>query len=295
MVKHNTVNIGNAGEYFVAGELERRGFTVAVPMSNVKDFDILAINRETYEQFAIQVKTTGYKQKKWTLSQKNEILEGDNIIYILVSLNELDTPEYHIVPSKVVARTIREEHQKWLHTPGKDGQPHHDTAIRNFYDEEDMYLDKWDILSIKKVDDGKIPMGTYDSLTQFIPKLVENEYGKVFPERQTGKGTVEDPFQMPFYIYSNEVNKFVEAVYQFEEEHSEFELNKYIFILLKSGIKWSEEEMASVDVCALDGQTILALIMGAIRAERFCDGALNGFLKSGCILKWLKRLEELNS
>ena len=54
MVKHNTVNIGNAGEYFVAGELERRGFTVAVPMSNVKDFDILAINRETYEQFDIQ-------------------------------------------------------------------------------------------------------------------------------------------------------------------------------------------------------------------------------------------------
>jgi len=39
-------------------------------MSNVKDFDILAINRKTYEQFAIQVKTTGYQQKKWTLNQK---------------------------------------------------------------------------------------------------------------------------------------------------------------------------------------------------------------------------------
>ena len=62
----NSMNVstGNAGEYFVAGELERHGFTVAVPMSNVKDFDILAINRITYEQFAIQVKTTGYKQKK---------------------------------------------------------------------------------------------------------------------------------------------------------------------------------------------------------------------------------------
>ncbi len=38
----NNVNIGNAGE------LERRGYTVAVPMSNTKDFDILAINRETF-------------------------------------------------------------------------------------------------------------------------------------------------------------------------------------------------------------------------------------------------------
>lgn len=40
----NNVNIGNSGEYFVAGELERRGFGVAVPMSNTKEFDILTIN-----------------------------------------------------------------------------------------------------------------------------------------------------------------------------------------------------------------------------------------------------------
>ena len=76
----NNISTGNAGEYFVAGELERHGFTVAVPMSNVKDFDILAIDRETYKQFAVQVKTTGYKQKSWTLSQKNENIIGDNII-----------------------------------------------------------------------------------------------------------------------------------------------------------------------------------------------------------------------
>ena len=84
MPNSTNVSTGNAGEYFVAGELERHGFTVAVPMSNVKDFDILAINRTTFEQFAILVKTTGYKQKKWTLSKKNETLEGDHIIYFFV-------------------------------------------------------------------------------------------------------------------------------------------------------------------------------------------------------------------
>ena len=146
MPNHTNVNTGNSGEYFVAGELERRGFTVAVPMSNVKDFDILAINRNTYEQFAIQVKTTGYKQKKWTLAQKNETLVGDNIIYVFVSLNELDTPEYHIVPSKIVADTITKEHKKWLDTPGKNGIKHNDTNIRNFFDKDDIYLDRWDLL-----------------------------------------------------------------------------------------------------------------------------------------------------
>lgn len=147
MPNGTNVNTGNSGEYFVAGELERRGFTVALPMANVKDFDILAINRETHEQFAIQVKTTGYRQKKWTLSKKNEELVGHNIYYILVSLNELDTPEYHIVPSKVVADTIRTSHQNWLLTPGQKGQKHNDTNIRTFEDKEDTYLNRWDLLN----------------------------------------------------------------------------------------------------------------------------------------------------
>ena len=33
MGNDTNVNIGNSGEYFVAGELERRGYTVAVPKS----------------------------------------------------------------------------------------------------------------------------------------------------------------------------------------------------------------------------------------------------------------------
>lgn len=142
----NNISTGNAGEYFVAGELERHGFTAAVPMSNTKDFDILAINRETYKQFAIQVKTTGFKQKVWTLGVKNEELIGDNIIYIFVALNELDVPEYHIVPSYIVAKTIKESHQEWLNTPGKKGQQHNDNPIRKFDDLNDKYLNNWDSL-----------------------------------------------------------------------------------------------------------------------------------------------------
>ena len=144
-MKYN-ISTGNAGEYFVAGELERRGFTAAVPMSNTKDFDILAINRLSYQQYAIQVKTTSYKKKELTLSSKNETLSGDNIVYIFVSLNELDVPEYHIVPSKIVAETITASHKKWLETPGKNGQMHNDNSMRKFNDNDDKYLDNWEIL-----------------------------------------------------------------------------------------------------------------------------------------------------
>ncbi len=142
----NNISTGNSGEYFVAGELERRGFTCAVPMSNTKDFDILAINRSNYNQYAIQVKTTSYKQKNWALNKKNEDLIGDNIVYVFVSLNELDNPEYHIVPSKIVADSIKIRHQEWLNTPGKQGQAHNDNPMRRFSDYDDEYLNRWDIL-----------------------------------------------------------------------------------------------------------------------------------------------------
>jgi len=142
----NNVSTGNAGEYFVAGELERRGFTCAVPTSNTKDFDILIINRNNNKQYAIQVKTTMHKKKSWMLSKKNEKLYADNIFYVFVSLNELETPEFHVVPSKVVAEKIKEDHQNWLSVPGKNGKIHNDSSMRIFNDDDNIFLNRWDLL-----------------------------------------------------------------------------------------------------------------------------------------------------
>lgn len=142
----NLISTGNSGEYFVAGELERRGFTCAVPMSNTKDFDILAINRNSNNQYAIQVKTTLSNKKEWILAKKNESLIGKNIIYVFVTLNGLDSPEYHIVPSKTVAKVIKEDHEKWLETLGNNGKEHNDNSIRKFKDLDDKYLNNWNCM-----------------------------------------------------------------------------------------------------------------------------------------------------
>lgn len=293
MPNHTNVNTGNSGEYFVAGELERRGFTVAVPMSNVKDFDILAINRITYEQFAIQVKTTGYKQKKWTLSQKNESLVGDNIVYVFVSLNELDTPEYHIVPSKIVAETISREHSNWLHTPGKKGQQRNDTNIRNFFDKNDIYLDRWDLLDYEILQNIQYDRG-YQLLTDYIPKLQDIDYGKWCPEKQKGDGTIEKPFQMPYVVYPDIIYDLEKDMYLFEKRNPQYELNIYRSILKEHGIEWSDEAMERVDVSNLDAKVVLALLLGVFRAERFCAGAIKDFLEKGCIQNWLERLKAID-
>lgn len=292
MPNSTNVNIGNSGEYFVAGELERRGFTVAVPMSNVKDFDILAINRTTYEQFAIQVKTTGYKQKKWTLSQKNEKLVGDNIVYVFVSLNELEAPEYHIVPSKIVAETITREHDEWLHAPGKNGQQRNDTNIRNFFDKNDIYLDRWDLLDYEILQNISYDKG-YQLLTDYIPKLQGIESGKWYPERQAGDGTIENPFQMPYVVYPDVIYELEKDIYLFEKRNPQYELNAYQSTLKEHNIEWSDEAMENVDVSNLEAKVVLALLLGIFRAERFCDGAIKDFLEKGCIQRWLERLKEI--
>ena len=73
MSKVNSVSIGNCGEYFVAAELERNGFTAAVPMSNTKSFDVLAISRKSDKQIALQVKTNHTSSRTWTLPEKTKL------------------------------------------------------------------------------------------------------------------------------------------------------------------------------------------------------------------------------
>lgn len=144
--KQPLISIGNCGEYLVAGELERRGFTVAVPMSNAPDFDILAINRETKKQIAIQVKTVKGSKSNWTLNKKNENLKGDNIFYVFVKLNGLDVPDYYVVPSDFVAKTITAGHKEWLDTPGIKGQQHNDNNMRKFSLADDKFKSAWNLL-----------------------------------------------------------------------------------------------------------------------------------------------------
>ena len=53
----------------------------------------------------------------------------------------------------------------------------------------------------------------------------------------------------------------------------------------------SYDSMSEADASILDGKTIVALLIGAVQAEKFCDGTFLGLLKQGCIIRWLGKLE----
>ena len=140
--KLSNINIGNCGEYYVAAELERRGFTVAVPMSNVDNFDILARSKKTNKQYAIQVKTT--TKKTWLLNKKAETLIADDTFYVFVIIQGDNYPEYYIYSSKEVAETVSEYHKLWLISPGRNGREHMDNSMREFKNLTNK--DRWDLL-----------------------------------------------------------------------------------------------------------------------------------------------------
>ena len=150
MKDNPSISIGNCGEYFVAAELERRGFSVAVPMSNTPMFDLLALERANpSNQIAIQVKASEKRQRSFLLNKKCEDIIGDHIFYVFISLNGMENPEYFIVPSAIVAKTVKERHVRWLETPGRKGQVHNDSSMRRF-EVSESDKDAWQLLYSSK-------------------------------------------------------------------------------------------------------------------------------------------------
>ena len=139
---------GVAGEYFVAAELSRRGYVASITLRNTRGIDILVSNADATKSVGIQVKTSQGNRKEWMLNHKIENEKSPNLFFVFVSLNALCNPEYYIVPREVVAVYAKDNHAQWLNTPGKKGQQHQDTPIRNFADPENKYLDRWDLLGL---------------------------------------------------------------------------------------------------------------------------------------------------
>ncbi|PUF87321.1 hypothetical protein DAD80_11440 [Bacillus altitudinis] len=135
-------------------------------------------------------------------------------------------------------------------------------------------------------------MSQFEILTNYIPLLQGNGIGEWVID-QENDGTAEHPIQMPYVNYSETVRRFIEDVYTFAEQHQELEITRYREILKENGIEWGMNDMEDVDVSNLNSQCVLALIMGVLRAERFCEGVILDFFTNGTIVKWLERLERL--
>ena len=136
-------------------------------------------------------------------------------------------------------------------------------------------------------------MSKFDNLTKHLSQLSDDSFGTWIIDREND-GSPEHPIQMPFVNYSELVHNFIDDVMRVVDQEPEMQLTHYGKILESNGIEWGSKSMSAADVSKADVICVLALLVGAIRAERFCDGALLGFFKDGSIRKWLERLKEID-
>ena len=132
-------------------------------------------------------------------------------------------------------------------------------------------------------------MKKYSVLTKYINLLENDNVGEWICDKEND-GSSERPMHVPFVIYSITVHKLADDIYKFAKESDEIVPSKYADIFNANGIKWGYDSMMKADASELE----LALLIASLRAERFCDGALLEFIKSGAVTRWLKRLQELD-
>ena len=143
-----------AGEYFVAAELSRRGCIASITLRNTRGIDILASNADATKTVGIQVKTNQRGVAEWILNEKVE--EGpsedlaENLFFVFVTLPPNgEPPTYHIISRRELAAIVKEQHGRWLATPGRGGRPHSaSNVIRKFSDRDGRYRDKWTALGL---------------------------------------------------------------------------------------------------------------------------------------------------
>lgn len=129
----------------------------------------------------------------------------------------------------------------------------------------------------------------YEPLTSLIPRV---EAAIEFDERTRGGASADEPAPGagPYAVFDD----LWKATMAFVDVHPEMGLHDYADIIGAHGIDWSYDPMVAVDASTLDGRTVAALLVAAYRADHFCEGVFADFVRSGAVLRWLERLEEID-
>ena len=150
---------GDASQFFVAGELSRRGLIAVVTLGNCPNTDILCSNAEGTRFAHIQVKTFQPGSRTCSVGLKAELNYGEKFFWVLGGIPEpsVEVPfEYYIVPSYDMSDHVKKSFRIWVETPGKDGRPHNpENTVRAIYLPPrnnpdgwslELYRDRWDLV-----------------------------------------------------------------------------------------------------------------------------------------------------
>lgn len=106
MAEIQSSSTGLSGEYFVAAELLRRGYSVGITMGNAKAIDILA--EKDRKQFIIQVKAIFKKKNVGWPMMADKV--NENIFYVFVNLNgdKMTEPDFFIATGEEAKPKVKQ-------------------------------------------------------------------------------------------------------------------------------------------------------------------------------------------
>ena len=133
----------------------------------------------------------------------------------------------------------------------------------------------------------------YESLTALIPAIEKGEFGEW--SKQTGDGSEENPLVFCHIEYSEPVNKLLDELRVFSHTHAE-EMNLRYYPGIEADIqaRWQGKNLFDIDVSLLDGRLTIGLLLIVISMCRFNDEYFLECCESGCTLRCLKRLKEID-
>lgn len=127
----------------------------------------------------------------------------------------------------------------------------------------------------------------YDRLTQYI-EIFQPSYsaGTCFFDKEHS-GTADDPIQMPFVMFDQNVMKFMDEFYE-----SGIAVKNYKEIMETAGIE--DEQFDFVNLHILNEEVVCAIMTYIIRADRFCEGYLKSKIEQGTVTRVLNRLKDID-
>lgn len=133
-------------------------------------------------------------------------------------------------------------------------------------------------------------MQRHKIITDHIKELTDIKYG----EWSSGETVSEDTVVIPTVSYNSAVNRFLFDFELFIRKNSDIKYHNYEDVLKRAKIKNNVEAFYNADVTDLSSAVILAMIVGILRKDRFCEGILLDAFENEYILKWLKRIKEID-
>lgn len=119
-----------AGEYFVAAELYRRGFSVGMTIGNAKAIDLFASKGN--RTVSIQVKAIRNRKSSGWPMIRDKIIK--DILYVFVNLNDQKIPEYYIATANEARKKVKQYSTRGII---------YATAFKS-----EEFIDRWDKLEL---------------------------------------------------------------------------------------------------------------------------------------------------